>query len=104
MRYAKQIILVLLATILLVGCGGGNTSTANTASTPAAPAATPAIKLDPQKPGTLKISFWYGLSGVNGDILRTLINKYNESQNKYYIDGIFQSSYDDTLSKFNASL
>lgn len=104
MRYAKQIVLVLLATILLVGCGGGNTSTTNTASTPAAPAATPAVKLDPQKPGTLKISFWYGLSGVNGDVLRTLINKYNESQNKYYIDGIFQSSYDDTLSKFNASL
>ena len=85
MHYAKRIIAVLFVAILLAGCGAGAESTATT------------------KSGATIITFWYGLGGHNGDVVRMLINKYNQSQKKYFVEGTFQSSYDDTLSKFNAS-
>ncbi|GAC1367937.1 MAG: ABC transporter substrate-binding protein [Ktedonobacteraceae bacterium] len=102
MRYTKYLLLALLV-VLLVGCGGASTTT--TASKPTVAAVpTSSVKPVPQKPGSTKIAFWYGLGGPNGDVVRTVINNYNLSQDKYYVEGVFQSSYDDTLSKFNASL
>jgi sn-glycerol 3-phosphate transport system substrate-binding protein len=78
---------VLFIAMLLAACGGsGAVNTATTQS------------------GPTKITFWYGLGGHNGDVVRMLISKYNQSQSKYQIAGTFQSSYDDTLSKFNASV
>jgi sn-glycerol 3-phosphate transport system substrate-binding protein len=83
MHYAKRIIAVLFIAILLAGCGAGAETTT--------------------KSGATIITFWYGLGGHNGDVVRMLINQYNQSQKRYYVEGNFQSSYDDTLSKFNAS-
>ncbi len=85
MRYAKHLVPILLILALLAGCG---TSAANTNSS---------------KSERTTITFWYGNGGHNGDIVRELINKYNQSQSKYYVNGVFQSSYDDTLSKFTSS-
>jgi sn-glycerol 3-phosphate transport system substrate-binding protein len=104
MRHTKYLLLLIVA-ILLVGCGGSTTGSNSTANKPAAIAVpTSSVKPVPQKPGSTKIEFWYGLGGPNGDVVRNVINKYNLSQDKYYVEGVFQSSYDDTLSKFNASL
>ncbi|MBO0780010.1 MAG: ABC transporter substrate-binding protein [Ktedonobacteraceae bacterium] len=102
MRYVKHILMTLFVLILLAGCGGGSNTTSS--QQPKAGVTPPAVTPVPQKPGTTKVTFWYGLGGHNGDVVQTLINKYNLSQNKYYVTGVFQSSYDDTLSKFNASL
>lgn len=102
MRLRTPLLLLLVIAMLLVGCGGGGKGTTTTNS--ATPVPTSAITPVPQKPGTTKITFWYGLGGINGDALRKLINRYNESQDKYYVESVFQASYDDTLSKFNASL
>ncbi len=84
MRYLKQFLLVagLLLALMLTGCEGTNT----------------------QANGPTQLTFWYGLSGTNGTVLQSVITKYNQSQQKYHVTGVFQSSYDDTLSKFNASV
>ena len=82
MRYFKQFLLVFLAVFVLAGCGDAT----------------------PQSSGPTHITFWYGLSGTNGKVLQSVINMYNQSQKKYVVTGVFQSSYDDTLSKFNASV
>lgn len=58
----------------------------------------------PQKPGTTKLTFWYGLGGLLGNVIQETVNRYNESQETYYIEAIFQSSYDDTINKINAGL
>lgn len=87
MRYFKQCLCVMLIALVLSGCGVGS----QTASSG-------------QQSGPTNITFWYGLSGANGAVVQTLIKQYNQSQNKYHITGVFQSSYDDTLSKFNASI
>lgn len=103
MRYIKHGMLLVALVVLLAACGSN--STATTSSSVKSPAATaPVVTPVPQRPGTTKITFWYGLGGHNGTVVQSMINKYNLSQNKYYVEGVFQASYDDTLSKFNASL
>lgn len=76
-----------------------------------APAATsaPAPTITPvpaiaQPAGSTKITFWYGLTGANGNVVRTLVNQYNSSQTKYYVEAIQQPDYDATITKFNTSL
>lgn len=85
MRLLKQplFLLGLILFLALTACGG---------STPQAGG------------GPIQLTFWYGLSGVNGKVLQSVIAQYNASQKKYHVTGVFQSSYDDTLSKFNASV
>jgi sn-glycerol 3-phosphate transport system substrate-binding protein len=106
MRYAKHILFSLLLLVLLTACGGntGGTNTTAGTSTPKAAVTPPAITPVPQKSGTTKVTFWYGQGGSIGDVIQTIINKYNQSQDKYYVVGEFQSSYEDTLSKFNANV
>ncbi|MDQ6695300.1 MAG: ABC transporter substrate-binding protein [Chloroflexota bacterium] len=58
----------------------------------------------PQPAGSLKLTFWYGLTGANGNIVQQVVNKFNTSQTKYYIDAIQQPNYDDTINKLNTSL
>lgn len=57
-----------------------------------------------QPAGSTKITFWYGLTGANGNVIRTLVNKYNSSQTKYYVEAVQQPDYDATITKFNTSL
>jgi sn-glycerol 3-phosphate transport system substrate-binding protein len=54
--------------------------------------------------GAVEVTFWYGLGGLLGNVVQETVNKYNASQNKYYIKAVFQSSYDDTINKINAGL
>jgi len=58
----------------------------------------------PQPPGSAKVTFWFGLTGVNGDVVRKVVNMYNASQTKYYVDAVSQPDYDATINKLNTSL
>ena len=57
-----------------------------------------------QPAGSTKITFWYGLTGALGNVVRTVVNNYNSSQSKYYVEAIQQPDYDATITKFNTSL
>ncbi|MEO8287708.1 MAG: ABC transporter substrate-binding protein [Chloroflexota bacterium] len=73
--------------------------------TPTVVAGTPTpVPVVPQPAGSTKITFWYGLTGFNGGVVQQLVNKYNESQQKYYVEAIQQPNYDDTINKLNTSL
>jgi len=58
----------------------------------------------PQPAGSTKVTFWFGLTGVNGDAVRKVVNKYNASQSKYYVEAVSQPDYDATINKLNTSL
>src|SRR4051812_42729970 len=62
------------------GAAGGTTTTA---AAPA-PTATP-LPTVPQPAGSTKITFWYGLTGTNGGVVQQVVNRFNSSQNKYYV-------------------
>jgi sn-glycerol 3-phosphate transport system substrate-binding protein len=54
--------------------------------------------------GEIEVTFWYGLGGLLGNVVQETVNMYNESQSEYYINAVFQSSYDDTINRINAGL
>jgi len=51
-----------------------------------------------------KITFWYGLTGFNGEVVKQVVEKYNASQTKYVIEAVSQPDYDATINKLNTSL
>ena len=55
-------------------------------------------------PGSIKVTFWYGLTGFNGEVVKSLVNRYNTSQTKYFVEAISQPDYDATINKLNTSL
>ncbi len=51
-----------------------------------------------------KVTFWYGLTGFNGEVVKQVVEKYNASQTKYLIEAVSQPDYDATINKLNTSL
>ena len=51
-----------------------------------------------------KITFWYGLTGFNGEVVKQVVAKYNASQTKYVVEAVSQPDYDATINKLNTSL
>jgi sn-glycerol 3-phosphate transport system substrate-binding protein len=75
----------------------------------AQPTATPPPTITPVPPvprpeGSTEVVFWYGLGGNLGNVVQEVVNLYNSSQTTYYVNAVFQSSYDDTINKINAGL
>jgi sn-glycerol 3-phosphate transport system substrate-binding protein len=81
----------------------GRSASAQTATPPPAPTITPVPPIS-QPAGSTKITFWFGLGGQLGNEVRNLVNRYNQSQKKYFVDAVFQASYDDTINKINTAL
>ena len=46
------------------------------------------------------VTFWYSLSGTNADAIKTIVDLYNESQDKVFVDAQYQGEYDDAINKF----
>ena len=78
-------------------------SSSTTVTATAAPTATPYPTVA-AAPGSTKLTFWFGLTGFNGAITQQVVNKFNTSQTKYYVEAIQQPNYDDTINKLNTSL
>lgn len=82
----------------------GGATTAAGAATTAAPAPTitplPAV---PQPTGSTKIVFRFGLSGALGNVVRQVVNDFNRSQTKVYVEAVQDPDYDATINKFNTA-
>ncbi len=62
------------------------------------------VPLVAQQAGEVEVTFWYGLGGLLGNVVIETVNMYNDSQDVYYVNPVFQSSYDDTINRINAGL
>ena len=49
------------------------------------------------------VTFWYSLSCTNAEAIRTIVDLYNESQDKVFVDAQYQGEYDDAINKFGAA-
>ena len=49
------------------------------------------------------VTFWYSLSGANADCILDIVNRYNESQDKVFVDAQYQGEYDDAINKLKAA-
>ncbi|HUS15883.1 MAG TPA: extracellular solute-binding protein, partial [Chloroflexia bacterium] len=106
---ATQVPTAMMAPTVAPTAASATTPAAGTtpggATTPAATAVPPTpYPTVPQAAGSTKITFWYGLTGFNGAVTQQVVNKFNTSQTKYYIEAVQQPNYDDTINKLNTSL
>ncbi|MCP3776594.1 ABC transporter substrate-binding protein [Paenibacillus sp. MZ04-78.2] len=52
----------------------------------------------------VEIEFWYGLGGKLGDNMKSLIDKFNQSQNEVIVKPIVQGNYSETSQKLQAAI
>lgn len=79
---------------------------APTNTVPPAPAAAPTATIAPPKSGDVtRIAFWHSMAGdIGGKAIPQMANDFNASQDKCYVEPIYQGSYDDSLNKLKAGL
>lgn len=54
--------------------------------------------------GVIQIEFWYGLGGELGKVMESMIQKFNQSQDRIEVVGVQQSSYDETKKMVQAAI
>ncbi|BFH67674.1 ABC transporter substrate-binding protein [Paenibacillus dendritiformis] len=88
MQVKKAGILMLLLAVLslsAIGCTNSSGSEARTSDD-----------------GRIKVTFWHAMSGNAGELIAKMADDYNASQDKYFVDAIFQGSYEESLTKLKA--
>ncbi len=58
---------------------------------------------EPAAQGPVKITMWYSVSGEPGKATEVLIDRFNQSQNKVVLEGVYSGSYEDTMPKLLAA-
>ncbi len=53
--------------------------------------------------GPVKITLWYSVSGDPGKATQVLVERFNQSQNKVQLEGVYSGSYEDTMPKLLAA-
>ncbi|PMQ02071.1 MAG: sn-glycerol-3-phosphate ABC transporter substrate-binding protein [Dictyoglomus sp. NZ13-RE01] len=48
--------------------------------------------------GRVEIEFWFALTGPLGDATMKLVNDFNSSQNKYWVNAVYKGSYAEVMS------
>jgi sn-glycerol 3-phosphate transport system substrate-binding protein len=95
--------LLVLLIVVLVACA---TPPAAPPAAPAeAPAAAPAKEEQPAaapaKEEVITLEFWHAMGGNLGELVNTLVQRFNDSQDRIVVNATYQGSYDDT---YNALL
>ena len=54
--------------------------------------------------GKVNLVFWTGLSGQPGEIIQQVVDDYNSSQDKVFVDLQYQGSYQESLNKLKTSM
>jgi len=88
-----SLVAVLLLSVTLGACGGGEKSTPTTETPGASPAS-----------GPVDIDFWHSEVAANQDTINRLVDRFNASQNEVRVHPSFQGTYDDAMAKVVASL
>ncbi len=100
-RTTKRLTLAAALTALTLGlaaCGGGTGGGGGQAEAPDANA------LDGVE-GVTDVTFWHGMDGTNGEALNALVDEFNaQNEGKIAVEAVYQGNYDDTITKYKASV
>jgi sn-glycerol 3-phosphate transport system substrate-binding protein len=79
----------------LAGCGSGSQSGGSENS---------AVKKVEIQPGEkVKVTFWHAMGGHNGEVVQSLVDEFNKSQDKVQVTAVYQGTYDEALQKLKAA-
>ena len=85
-------------TLGLAACGGGSGGGDGQAEAPDANA------LDDVE-GVTEVTFWHSMDGTNGEALTALVDQFNtDNEGKIAVEAVYQGNYDDTITKYKASV
>ncbi|ATW28374.1 ABC transporter substrate-binding protein [Candidatus Formimonas warabiya] len=56
------------------------------------------------EPDVIKIEFWYGLSGYLGELMKEIIDDFNQQQTGVQVIGVAQGSYEETAQALRAAI
>ncbi|GAB2673595.1 ABC transporter substrate-binding protein [Thalassiella azotivora] len=86
-----------VAGVLALGaCGGGGSEASGEAPDAGA--------LDDVE-GVTEVEFWHSMDGTNGEALTALVEEFNaENEGTIAVNAVFQGNYDDTITKYKASV
>ncbi len=101
---AAALMLALTLTVsLIAGCSSNNNSGKASSAAPssAAPSGESKAPVD-DKP--VNLTFWYALSGANGEAFKAMIDEFNSSQSRITVEAVFSGSYADTATKMATAL
>lgn len=99
----KALALLLCAVMVLAMAACGSSAPAPAATTaPAASEAAP--EAAPEAEGVVELAFWHCWSGGNGELLESIVEAYNQSQDKVHITATYQGDYWDAASKAYTSV
>ena len=103
----RLLVLVTVPMLILAACGGGGSkSSSGTSAGEKVAGATPCPLGSIAKAATkpVKITMWHAMTRANEETLTALTDRFNASQTDVHVDLVNQTSYEDTLTKFKASL
>ena len=49
------------------------------------------------------VVFWYSLEGTNAECIKQIVDDFNKSQDKIFVDAQYQGAYDDAINKLKAA-
>jgi sn-glycerol 3-phosphate transport system substrate-binding protein len=91
--WLATIALLLSTAVLLTACGGKKATDAPPKEeTPATPA------------GPVTIDFWYSVGGKNGELVKTLSQRFNDSQKEVIVNPVYQGDYYATNQKLSTAI
>lgn len=91
-----------MMTTTLAGCSGSKETTTEATQTTTTQAATTVAEISAEEPTT--ITFWHSMSGVNGEAIDYLIEKFNTENTKgITVEAQYQGSYDDAITKLKSA-
>lgn len=97
----KKIALVLIAAMslgLLTGCGGDSASEGSTEQ------AAEETKTAEASGDKIEIEFWHSMGSSNGELLQEIVDEFNASQDRIYVNALNQGSYTEAGTKLQAAL
>ena len=91
-KWLPFLVAVLLLSVSLGACGGGEKSTSGAKTSGTGPST-----------GPVSIDFWNAEAGANQDTLKSLVDRFNASQDQVKVQAFFQGTYEDLATKLVAS-
>jgi sn-glycerol 3-phosphate transport system substrate-binding protein len=101
-RARRSTALLLGLLLVAAACGGdddGGGGGGDVGGDAASDASCPVDALENAE-GPVEITFWHGMVARNEEILKTLTDEYNGSQDRVRVRLVYQGTYDDTAEKF----
>ena len=83
-KWLPLLVAVLLLSVSLGACGGGEKSTSGAKTSGTGPST-----------GPVSIDFWNAEAGANQDTLKSLVDRFNASQDQVKVQAFFQGTYED---------